>query len=98
MITREDIKERAKDYKGDKKCAMYFEVDKEAWAFGTGDPSVQIRAIAHYLTQLSESLEKNNHIKVTPYQMAQDIVKLVDTEPRIEGRITKIETVTKGEE
>lgn len=95
MITRDDLKERAHDFKGEKKCAMYFEVSDanngQAWAFGTGDPSVQIRAIAQYLIQLSETLEKNNNIKVSPYQMAKDIVKLVDTEPRIEGHITKVE-------
>lgn len=94
MITREELKERAKSFKGNKNCAMYFEVENEgeAWAFGTGDPSTQIRAIAHYLTQLSDSLKKNNNIEVSPYQMAQDIVKLVDTKPRIEGHITKITT------
>lgn len=99
MVTRESIIERMKDFKESNKCAIYLEVPdakaSKAWAHGTGDPSVQIRAIAQYLISLSDTLEKNNGIKVSAYKLAQDISKMVDIEPRIEGNVTKVETVVK---
>lgn len=99
MITRENIIEKMKDFKAENKCAIYLEVpdakNSKAWAYGTGDPSIQVRAMAQYLISLADTLNnspdwKEKNVKVTPYQLAQDIAKMVDTEPRIEGHITKV--------
>lgn len=89
MTTRENIIERIKEHKGVNKCAIYLEVEDakagKAWANGTGDPNVQVRAIAQYLVSLSGVLQKENGLNVSAYKLAQDIAKMVDNEPRIEG-------------